>query len=519
MTFFALARLRRASGVVAGLRLRWQPALGYMAGWALFGCTSPPAGPPARALDAMCVLHSDAWALNAISLNSKVFTAKRDSATSSTGFGEFRSVAGPFGDGTLGVTNLDGLPSVYAISEAWFRGLSFNEAVRAEVIPALRTDPAGNPLIGEPGSGTGSRWRVAAQDFTGAWRGVGQARRNSAYARDQVADNNSTTVAQLPQWMHVGELTPQLFFCAGTLTGDMAQVTSSLFEYTPAGLDPRARPSIIEIQDVLNGDDRFRPDPPPEPPVGGNRIAPPAPVIAGPSPQILLNQVVQCAMTQNADDVTTRILHVVAVSGTQLLHAMLSNFGPVTQPLSNGTVATFSRFRTVSTWREITQAFPASTFGALEHVAVVAARDRTLHIFFVGHGNDGRYKLWHTKRFVNDVFSLPLDVLQASGDSNTGTVYNMPVSAAFCPARGNRHPTTSDLDEEIVVAWTDVDTRSIVVRQVVRTPREWAVGRGASAYSPMQIVQPSGLTIRDGQGNELATTALRTRVSLRPYSD
>jgi hypothetical protein len=466
------------------------------------------------------MLHADAFAVNTISLNNKVFAARRDSISSSTGFGNFRLTAGPFGDGSLSITNLDALPSVYAISETWFRGGSFNEAVRAQVIPALRTDANGQTLVGEPGTGTGARWSIVAQDFTGGWRAVTQAARNSSYARDQIAPNDATTTAQLPQWMHTGVATPQLFFCAGTLTGDGAQTTTSLFEYLPAGTTQGATPAIMGIQDVLYGDERFRPDPLPAPPLGGNRTAPPTPNNPAVTPRVIANQIVKCAMTQVGDDAATRTLHVVVGSGAQLLHATLSNFGPVTQPLSNGTTNTFSRFRTVSTWQEITGVFPATNFGSLDHVAVVATgRDSLLHIFFVGHGSDARYRLWHTKRFGNGSFSVPIDVLSASGDGNGGTVYDMPVAASFCPSRGNRNPTLAELEEEIVLTWHEPLTRSIVMREVVRSPRVWIPGRAPSVYSHMMIAQPNGLTIRDGQGNDLATTALRTRISLRPFAD
>ncbi|HSE19475.1 MAG TPA: hypothetical protein VLB46_20600 [Pyrinomonadaceae bacterium] len=214
---------------------RWTSAALIVASIVLSNCNTPPPATPARPIDGMCVLHADVFAANTISLYSKVFTAVRDSTSSSTGFGNFARVNGPFGDSSLSNTNVDALPSVYAISETWFRGVSFNESVRAQVIPALRTDGNGQPVPGEPGTCTSSRWQIFAQDFTGAWKTVSQPARLSAYARDQIADNNATTVAQLPQWMHIGSATPQLFFCGGTLTGDRKEQTTTLFEYTPAG--------------------------------------------------------------------------------------------------------------------------------------------------------------------------------------------------------------------------------------------------------------------------------------------
>lgn len=498
----------------------WSSSVLIVASIVLSNCNSQPPATPTRPIDGMCVMHADVYALNTISLNDKVFTAVRDSTSSSTGFGDFRRVNGPFGDSSLSSSNLDSLPSVYAISETWFRGVAFNESVRAQVIPALRTDGNGQPLVGEPGTGTGSRWNILAQDFTGEWKVVRQPARNSAYALDQIAANDATTVAQLPQWMHIGIATPQLFFCAGTLTGDGKEKTSTLFEYVPAGTTAGATPAIVEIQDVLYGDERFRPDPPPDPPLGGNRIAPPAPAISGVTPRVIANQIVQCAMTQDGDDVTTRTLHLVVARGTQLLHATLSNFGPVTQPLTRGRTSTFSRFRTVSTWGDITQLFPATNFGNLDHVAVAATgRDLVLQIFFVGQGNDQRYRLWHTKRFGSGSFSPPIDVLSASGDSTNGTVHDMPIAASFCPERGNRSPTLAQVDEEIVLTWYEPLTKSIAVREVVRSPRTWVTGRPASVYSQMMLAQPDGIAIQDSNGNALGTNVLRTRISLRPYSD
>ena len=476
--------LRVGTGVTRWAGARWPSPIVMFVGLALVGCSSGPSSqtppdPQPRAIDAMCVLDADVFTTTVTGLNQKVFSAPRDSTSNST-FGDFRPIAGPFGNSSLGNTNLDNLPSVYAISETWFRGIVFNEAVRADVEPAFRTDATGERVNGETSSGTGVRWDVFAQDFTGAWKGMFPNFRHSAYKSDEFAvGDQPTTIAQLPQWMHTGEASPQLFFCAGEITTDGAESTTSLFEYTPVGRNSRARPDIMEIQDVLNGDDRFVPDPPPDPPLGGRRVAPPVPGISAPTPGMIFNQIVQCAMTQNGDDVTSRRLHLVTINGSQLLHAMLSNFGPVTQLSSTGSTSTFSRFRTISPWQEIRGRFPAISFGSLDHVAAVATgRDNILQIFFVAHGNDGRYRLWHTTRFDNDFFSTPVDVLSASGDSNTGTIYDMPITASFCPAPDNRTPTLAEVGEEIVLTWNNLDLRSILVQEVVRYPANLGHGEG-----------------------------------------
>jgi hypothetical protein len=164
--------------------------------------------------------------------------------------------------------------------------------------------------------------------------------------------------------------------------------------------------------------------------------------------------------------------------------------------------------------------FPATNFGNLDHVALAATgRDLVLQIFFVGQGNDQRYRLWHTKRVGSGSFSSPIDVLSASGDSTNGTVHDMPITASLCPERGNRSPTLAQVDEEIVLTWYEPLTKSIAVREVVRSPRAWVTGRPASVYSQMMLAQPDGLAIRDSKGNALGTNVLRTRISLRPYSD
>src|SRR5436309_354921 len=66
-----------------------------------------------RPLDCMCVIHADAWALNAISRNNKVFMAPRNVPTRQGNFGDFHLAAGPIGNAGVAIRNTDGLPSVY----------------------------------------------------------------------------------------------------------------------------------------------------------------------------------------------------------------------------------------------------------------------------------------------------------------------------------------------------------------------------------------------------------------------
>ena len=93
------------------------------------------------------------------------------------------------------------------------------------------------------------------------------------------------------------------------------------------------------------------------------------------------------------------------------------------------------------------------------------------------------------------------------------------ITASLCPERGNRSPTLAQVNEEIVLTWYEPDTKSILVREVVSSPRNWVTGRPATVYSPLERAEQDGLAIRDSKGNEIPTTALRTRISLRPYSD
>ena len=73
---------------------------------------------------------------------------------------------------------------------------------------------------------------------------------------------------------------------------------------------------------------------------------------------------------------------------------------------------------------------------------------------------------------------------------STGTVYDMPISAAFCPAFGDNLGTQPGA--EILIAWFEPLTRTILVIEVQRTARTWAPGRPASIYSPWRRFHKPG---------------------------
>ncbi len=467
----------------------------------LCGCPAPPPAIPDLSINGMCVLLADVWALNAITVNNKEYVSQRDSTgPAHFGFGDFRLIGGPAGDPTLTIVNTDGLPSVYAVSETWFRGQQ-NEAIRGEVTPSLARDANGNLLQGEPGTGINATWQVAEQDATGSWKNsvmAPEGRRGTTASNGIVGPTDSATVEGLPQWMDTGDASEHLFFCAGTLSANGRASTTGLYEFTPKGLSPGGTPmpaNIAFVQDILNGDTQFTPDTMPLPLMPGLRVAPPVPTNAGPAGNFITSGVVNCAMTQLGDDVTTRALHVMAVSGRWLLHATLANYGPVTQLLSDGTTKTFSRFRTVSPWEEITQIFPATDFGDLQHVSAIGTgHDGLLQVFFVGKtsmGGRDMYRIWHTTRYANLSWGTPVDVLAASGDSATGAVFDMPVTASFCPAAGQ--PLSNDRDDEILLTHYDQLPDLITVQIVARTAKVWVPGRASSNYSQMISVPKTGI--------------------------
>jgi hypothetical protein len=416
-------------------------------------------------------------------------------------------VAGPIGDLNLPIVNWDGLPSVYSLCEAWFGDGNGNTALRAQVVPAAAPDPIDPPNTG--------RWEMLAQDPTGKWLVPLRNGRLSVTKTDQLvaqpAVASDSSADQLPQWMPVGVATQVMFAAVGLRSEDDQIGTTWLVTTTGLG-------SLSRIQDILNGDSRFSPVTNSAPLAGRTvAMAPPFPTISGPGPEVT-EGIVKCAMTQNGDDSATLTLHSVAINGRSLLHSAFSDFGPVSQVITNlaGGLFTnsFNRFRSVTRWAN---ALPAD-YGDLFQVAVAATgADNILHVFFVGktypQGSDV-FRLWHTKRFPNGSWTVPVDVLRESGESLSGTPYQTYISAKFCPAYGDMLGTQP---KELLLTIFLPDNMSIYVQEVERKPKLWNQYRFPSIYSPWWLVhsgvfQPSG-----SQGN--FWVPFRVRLSTRPFSD
>jgi hypothetical protein len=449
----------------------------------------------------MCLLHVDATSLNAISFNNKVFEAPRAVTGSSSLFSSFVMVSPPFGNPT-GVPNrnTDGLPSVYALSETWFRGPGTNETVRAEVVPIRRDS--------QDFVGTGAAWDAFTQAAAGGAflaHSGGQFIPETGIVPERDLANDDT----LPQWMPVGVGNLELFACGGRRTEDGRVGSTWLLEYKRPTLPIRGTadlPDLLRIQDILNGDSRFTAPTGPAPPLTGNPIAPPLPPIGAPAGTGITAGYARCALTQNGDNVPTRTLNVFVPNGTSLLNFTMTNYGPVTQPLSNGTVRTFNRFRSVSAWVDLLPLFPAA-FGTVESVVPLAAgTDDVVNLFFVTQ-NAGRRMLWHTRRTATGTWLAPRDVLLSSGAVRApGTPYPMPIAGAFCPdpAAPISRPT-----EEILLTWFNSDLNAIVAQAVVRQPRVWFQGGPSTIYSPPNPVPQTGITT--------GFQVFRSRISSRPF--
>jgi hypothetical protein len=219
-------------------------------------------------------------------------------------------------------------------------------------------------------------------------------------------------------------------------------------------------------------------------------------------------------MTQTGDNISSRSLHLVALRGREILYATLSDFGPVTQPLTTGATRTFSRFRAVSAWANPLGLFPSIDFGDLLHVeALSTGIDQLLHVFFVGRtrnasGNDA-YRVWHIRRDGGGNWSTPVDLLQASGETADGSGQEMQISAAFCPVFGD--VTGASPNAEILLAYFIPALNGLMTQRYVRQARVWLPGRAPSVYSPWMPVDFTGIP-QDFH-------VFRVRVSSRPFSD
>lgn len=388
--------------------------------------------------------------------------AYRDNATSNgwAGFG----YAIPRGDPTC----CNG--ETYGISEAWMQTPAGPVVVRAQAHPARR------PAFGDFEA---SAWSMRAQDATGSWSGAFA--RGSANRGNEV-DDQEAGGKTVPQLMTVGDQNPQMFACAGGRSNDRAVRTTLLFEVKPPTGSPLAGGGTRLIQDLLSGDDR--PSPPNRDPltgIPGRPATPPTPTITNRPGNPITEGFVQCAMTQNGDDVATRELHMLTVANGHLLHSVASNFSTAT----TGAVS-FQRFNTVSLWEDVTQALGVN-FGTIVSAAIAASRPTAVSVFFVAQGSDGRYRLYHTVRFSNGSWRPADDILAINGTLN-GTNYAFNVAAGMCPVIGQ--PQKS----ELVYVIYDVGT-VIEVGRVVSQAQQWPGGI-QGIYSPLENISGlwSGIT-------------------------
>lgn len=377
---------------------------------------------------------------------------------------------------------------VYGISEAWMQTPAGVVVVRAQAHPAKR------PNFGDF---KGSAWSMRAQDATGTWSGAFA--RGSANSGNEL-DDQEAGGKTVPQLMTVGVANPQMFACAGGRSDNNAVRTTLLFEVKPPTASPPTSGGLVFAQDLLSGDDRFQPNKP-GPLIGP--ADPPTPTIHNRPGNPVTDGPVQCAMTQNADDVATRELHTLTISGGHLYHSVASNFSTAT----TGNGIPFQRFNTVSPWGDVSQAL-GGNFGTIVSAAITASRPTAISVLFVAQGSDGRYRLYHTVRFSNGSWRPADDVFALNGATMNGTNYTFNVAAGMSPVLGQ--PQNS----ELVYVIYDVGT-VIEVGRVVSTSQQWP-GGVQGIYSPLDNISGLWSGITDPAN---AWNIHNVVVSSRPFPD
>jgi hypothetical protein len=210
-------------------------------------------------------------------------------------------------------------------------------------------------------------------------------------------------------------------------------------------------------------------------------------------------------MTQVRDDTTTRVLHMLALKGGKILHALATDWGPVTQVGR----PPFNRFRSVSGWDDVLQVL-GGNFGEISSVAIVGqAFGSGVHVFFVAKANN-RYKLWDTGRFPSGAWRQPVDVFAASGEWQTGTVYPFKVAAGECPTFGAN--TWNERNNEILIAIHGLSDGGVYTLTYVSPARVWVPGRNPSNYSNL-------LRIRNGEWDPSSFVINGVYVTARPFSE
>jgi hypothetical protein len=409
----------------------------------------------------------------------------RTDPTSVTGFTRFRSIAPPRGNSAIGFTS-----DVYGIREAWFHHAAMPAVFRGQAHPATRPAPFNDS--------NASAWTVSVQDATGRFSAATTS--GTANSRLQEVDSPEVGGLTVPQFMPVGVLNPQMYACTISRSDDGAVRTTRLVEMFP----PPASPMASGVQDLLSGDDRFVPNAP-GPLVGPS--SPPTPTLHNLPGFPVRDGTVACAMTQLDDDLATRELHMLAISGGRLYHAMANNWSEATR--SPG--STFFRFNTVSQWGDVVQALGANLTD-VESAAIVA-RPRSVSVFFFAKSN-GVNKLWHTVRFSSSNTWRPADdVLSLSGVA-TGFSTGWRIAAGECPLFGPEASGTPQNDTELVYVMYKPDG-SMLLGRIVSSAVAWSPGMTGS-YSPLGDIASFITWSSDSTRNQRIDSMA---ITTRPWAD
>jgi len=422
----------------------------------LTACASTGGGTATVPVAPMCTILAVDFAINP-QVDVALVSERTDPAVNH-GFTRFRGIANPRGNPAVGFT-----PDVYGISEAWSRNSAGTVVYRAQAHPARR------PTSGDF---NGSAWSINVQDATGTWSPVIAAFSDTRSRDDQ--DDPATGGMAVPQLMPVGVANPQVFGCAGLRSEDKAVRSTWLIEATAPNAAAGTQGSVLLIQDLLNGDDRFVPNVPGGPLTGPPPTRPPTPTITGRPGNPVREGSVRCAMTQFEDNVATRELHMLAINNGVLYHSMASDFGPTVT--NGGAGIMLNRFRAVSPWADVGQALGGG-FGEIVAAAIVG-RPTAINVFFVAKSGN-MYKLWHTVRFSsNGSWRRADDVLALNGGHPSGAGFLFRVAAGMCPVFGKPQ------DSELVYTMYDSAHRIIWLGRFSSTSQQWLPGMQGN-YSPL----------------------------------
>lgn len=456
-------------------------------------CTTTGSGSRTVPITPMCTILCDVWDQGS-SWHGQVLVSERTDPSVPHNFAAFRPMSPPLGNPLISfTTSAIGVPSTYAISEAWLRGR--HEVHRAQATPAKRATESGPDFYG-------SAWNITAQNASGIWSSVGTGTANAGHELD-TPELGALTV---PQLMPVGLASPQMFGCAGGRAENDGSRTTWLIESIARRPAPGVMERINFIQDLLNGDNYFVANRPLTPSPLGPSVGPPTPptpTMSGPGDQTG-NGSVQCAMSQVDDNIATRELHMLAIRGGILYHSMASNFGPVTDGNGWG----FNRFLDVSGWGDVGQVLGGG-FGNITSAAIVA-RFSSINVFFIA-ASGGRYRLWHTVRFPSGSWRPPVDVLSRSGDAPNGSLESYyDVYAGICPTFG---ATVWDAQNTELLVVLPGGRSELQVIRVVSAPREWKPGV-TGVYSPLERLE-----IPANSRNNNAFHPRNVVVTVRPFRD